>query len=142
MNPDIATSKQWWTSPCELWRGSVDRETGYGFIFAGTKALRAHRVAWEAKHGPVPEGLVLDHLCRNRACVNLDHLEPVTHRVNVLRGVGPTARNAAKTHCNRGHELAGANMRRDRRGRRVCHQCELIQSRKKRAAIRESRKGE
>lgn len=93
------------TETCWLWTGST-RHGGYGAIRSGTTPRRwrpVHRVAYEQLVGPVPEGLVLDHLCRQRLCVRPDHLEPVTLRVNILRGTGWGARNAAKTHCPSGH---------------------------------------
>lgn len=96
---------------------------GYGQIRADDRGQGTHRFMYEAVLGPVPAGLDLDHLCRNRACCNPAHLEPVTTRVNILRGVGVSARNAAKTHCIRGHEFTEANTMREKDGRRcrICH---------------------
>jgi len=71
----------------------------------GKPKLLAHRWIYEQVVGPIPAGLDLDHLCRNRWCVNPEHQEPVTRRENLLRGDTVTARNAAKTHCSRGHLL-------------------------------------
>lgn len=92
----------------------------------------AHRVAYEATVGPIPKGLQVDHLCRNRLCVNPSHLEAVTPAENKRRGFSPPAINARKTHCIHGHELAGANVyyRKDRPGRRQCRECERIRKRK------------
>jgi hypothetical protein len=85
--------------------------------------LMAHRAAYELAHGPVPPGMVLDHRCRERTCINPAHLEPVPNRENVLRGVGPSAVNARKTACKRGHPLAGPNLYRMPDGRRQCRAC-------------------
>lgn len=89
---------------CWIWMGTVTGG-GYGGIAIHRKKVPAHRLAWELFRGPIPEGLEIDHLCRVRACVNPDHLEPVTSQINCLRGVSPLAANAKKTHCPRGHEL-------------------------------------
>lgn len=70
---------------CWEWTGTI-RPDGYGQLRAYGKMQRAHRVVWEWLAGPIPEGLTLDHLCRNRACVNPDHLEPVSVGLNVQRG--------------------------------------------------------
>jgi len=94
---------------CWEWTGTT-RQNGYGCLTREGRNVRAHRVAYELERGPIPDGLVLDHLCRNRACCNPAHLEAVTQQVNILRGVGAGARNAQKTHCDRGHELSGDNL--------------------------------
>ena len=96
---------------------------GYGQVRADDRGQGTHRVMFEAVMGPVPAELDLDHLCRNRACCNPAHLEPVTTRVNLLRGTGFSARNAVKTHCIHGHEFTEANTMREKYGRkcRTCH---------------------
>lgn len=96
---------------------------GYGQLRIPGGHLYAHRVAYEELVGPIPDGLSLDHLCRNTSCVNPAHLEPVTHRENCLRGVGFSAKNALKTHCKRGHEFSEENTR-AYRGRRLCRACD------------------
>lgn len=123
------------------WEWTAGKSTaGYG-RFATTSLQRgpgrfaqAHRYAWEQLVGPIPDGLFLDHLCRNRACVNPDHLEPVTNRVNLLRGYGVTRRNAAKTHCPRGHALVDGNLMPCRlaRGQRECRTCSRDRSAERR----------
>lgn len=110
------------TPGCIIWPGYIDSH-GYGRIQVGSKSKRAHRVEWERLHGPIPSGLQIDHLCRVRSCVNPNHLEPVTARVNILRGVGPTAINAHKTHCINGHPLSGNNLNMDTKGGRECKIC-------------------
>lgn len=89
---------------CILWIGTIETN-GYGRFMINKRRVTVHRWFYEQKKGPVPAGLVLDHLCRTRNCVNLDHLEPVTDAENMLRGVGAPAQNARKTHCLRGHEF-------------------------------------
>lgn len=89
-------------------------------------AVPAHRYAYESIVGPIPNGMVLDHVkqrCGNRACVNPAHLEPVTNRVNILRGSGITALNARKTHCPKGHEYTDANTIRGKDRVRKCRSC-------------------
>lgn len=97
---------------CWLWTGYLFR-SGYGQIWisgGGDKKRLAHRISYETFIGPVPTNLELDHLCRVRRCVNPDHLEPVTHRENVLRGSSPVALQVMQTHCIRGHLLTGDNL--------------------------------
>lgn len=112
-----------YAKPCRLFTGVSDGR-GYGQIWDGDRMRRTHVVAWEHETGQaVPPGHVLDHGCRRRSCCEPEHAEPVTGRTNTLRGVGPSAVNAAKTHCHQGHELNGANMRRNNRGQRICKAC-------------------
>lgn len=104
--------------PCWIWTAFIDRD-GYGLFHnrkIGTK--RAHRFAYEGSIGPIPEGLVLDHLCRNRACVRPTHLEPVTDKVNAERGMVAT-----RTHCIRGHEFTERNTYIKSNGTRCCRAC-------------------
>jgi len=107
---------------CWLWSGRVDG-FGYGHFKSQGHSLKAHRVAWVLKRGAIPEGLTLDHLCRNPRCVNPAHLELVSNKENILRGESFSAVNAAKTHCKRGHELSGENIWRRINGKRDCKLC-------------------
>ena len=111
--------------------------TGYGIVRHKGKNLYVHRVAYESKVGKIPEGLQIDHLCRNRACVNVCHMEAVTPQVNTLRGISVQADNARKTHCLRGHGLSGDNLRIDKTGRRICRTCKRETQRR----IRERKRG-
>jgi HNH endonuclease len=114
-------------APCWLFQGRLD-SNGYGLIPTGKRGPGhlAHRYMWTMMRGAIPEGKELDHLCRVPACVNPQHLEPVTHRENVLRGVGLTARNARKTHCDRGHLLDAANTHITQEGWRDCRLCRRL----------------
>lgn len=103
-------------SGCWLWDGYYGHN-GYGSFHLNGKQYRAHRVSYTLHRGEIPENKQLDHLCRNRACVNPDHPEPVTRRENILRGSGITAENLNKTHCKRGHLLTEGNLRKSQSGR-------------------------
>jgi len=97
---------------------------GYGLFGVGRRRPEyAHRFSYELAFGPIPQGMVIDHLCRNTSCVNPDHLEVVTHRENSLRGNGSPALNARKTHCIHGHEFTPENTYRYPHGGRKCRTC-------------------
>lgn len=118
---------------CWRWTGAVDRGgSGYGRVQWNGVERRPHRVFYEMFYGPIPEGLTIDHLCRNHMCVNPTHLEAVTSRVNTLRGNWPAAVNSRKSTCPRGHAYSGTNLY----GRRICHECERIRHKRKRASLR------
>lgn len=114
------------TDTCWLWTGHLNKKGKYGHIrtgFGESKVI-AHRFSWEFTNQiPVTAGLELDHLCRVRICVNPAHLEPVTHKTNILRGESPSAHHARKTHCNSGHEFNVENTYRNAIGRRQCKVC-------------------
>ena len=132
---------------CHVWTAAKN-SNGYGSFYLG-RTRPAHRVAWDWARGPVQDGKQLDHLCRNRACVNVDHLEPVTCRENVLRGVGFAAVNSKLTHCPKGHQLQEIRMilvhGKTKRHRR-CRECERpnerMSQRKRRAEAKAKRASE
>jgi hypothetical protein len=107
-------------SGCWLWL-ACDAQ-GYGRTFLDGRIYQAHRLVYETLVGTIPAGLVTDHICRVRCCVNPAHIELVTHKVNILRGTGVSAINATKTLCPLGHPLSGSNLVIEKDGRkcRVC----------------------
>jgi hypothetical protein len=121
-NADERAAARFWpkvqpTGFCWDWAASKN-EKGYGMFWLNSKHSKAHRVAYELLVGPIPDGMELDHLCRNRACVNPDHLEPVTHAENMARS------RAARKHCPHGHEYTEENSWFDKTGeKRMCRTC-------------------
>jgi hypothetical protein len=124
-------------SGCWNWTGTMTPQ-GYGRFNYGGKAHFTHRWAYETLVRPIPEGLVLDHLCRNRRCCNPAHLDVVTHQTNLWRGMAPSFITARTNVCKRGHELSEDNVYRqgpDRTGR-VCRTCVRDRQRARRARSR------
>lgn len=125
---------------CRIWTGGLFSQ-GYGAICTGSRTdgsrrmERVHRVIWISIHGAIPLGMEPDHLCRQRDCHEITHLELVTHRENILRGVSPAARHAKQTHCREGHPLSGENLRRKGTSR-ICRTCQRERQRERRSAIR------
>jgi hypothetical protein len=106
---------------CLIW--PTRRTDGYGTYRGGY----AHRFAYEDRVGPIPDGMTLDHVCRNRSCVNPDHLEPVSMGENTRRGTSPVAANARKTACVNGHAYTPSNTRLTPKGR-ACRECARLRS--------------
>lgn len=128
------------TETCWLWQAKINNR-GYGLFSYDGRMQAAHRVAYELLVGPIPEGLDIDHLCAVRHCVNPAHLEPVTHRENLLRGSGFAAVNAAKTHCPYGHEYTPENTYTSPHpdGGRICRTCKRERDARARARRRADR---
>lgn len=126
----FAASHEVAASGCWLWTGRLNKD-GYGALAAAGQRWPAHVWSYIRFAGPVPDGLEIDHVCHSRdktcpgnecihrRCVNPDHLEAVTHRENVRRGVGPAAAKAAQVTCIRNHPLPEP----DKNGRRRCLAC-------------------
>lgn len=125
---DLYTDK---SGECWLWTGSViSGDRPYGLLWDGTKQVLAHRWSYEHFVVAIPGGAEIDHLCRVPRCVRPDHLEPVTHRLNVARGVSPSAANASKDRCPRGHKYD--SIVKARHGfKRVCKRCRNQQAKRR-----------
>lgn len=113
---------------CWEWQGFVD-QAGYGRVRLGGRDLPvgyAHRVSYEQAYGPIPAGMQIDHRCRNRACVNAAHLEPVPARVNFLRGAHVSARTVTTDRCKRGHAFTENAYVVPKTGARHCRECRRV----------------
>lgn len=124
--PEVIWERAEWQGDCLIWNRAL-QGGGYGYLSIAGRQQVAHRVAYELTKGPIPAGLELDHLCRNRACINPMHLEAVTRSVNDSRGV---SRNRLKLYCPQGHVYAGNNLILRRRPKglvsRRCRACVAI----------------
>ena len=126
---------------CWVWTSARDGK-GYGLFWYQGRSVRAHRMAWFLAGLHVPQGLVLDHKCRNPACVNPAHLEPVTNRENTLRGNNRavlSARWATITECPRGHPYSPENTYRTKSGTRSCKECKREANRQWKRRQRDAR---
>ena len=139
MLPHLTPEERFWakvtkTPYCWIWPGPSNN-SGYGtFTPNGRRSTRgAHRYAYELVRGPIPVGMEIDHVCRNKLCVNPSHLEVVTHRENNLRAGGWATAHANATHCPQGHPYDLINTQ-FRRGRRYCRECVRAYDRGRRGA--------
>lgn len=121
---------------CMLWNSPLDKD-GYGTFYFARRNRRAHRVAWFFANGEIPEGLVVNHKCKNHGCVNPQHLEVVTKKENALKdSVSIPALNARKTHCPNGHPYDGTQTIRGK-VQRICTICTKEKHRRLRAKWRD-----
>ena len=130
MLSDTITERFWTKVLCDVeshcWLWQAVTVNGYGFLGRGRRGagnIYAHRFSYELLVNPIPEGLEIDHLCRVRKCVNPDHLEAVSRRTNLLRGLTQPAKHLAKTHCPAGHpyDLFNTYWYRGSRRCKTCH---------------------
>jgi hypothetical protein len=97
---------------------------GYSRIYKNGKHIQEHRWIWELVNGPIPKGFVIDHLCKNRACVSIDHLRMVTQQENIMAGLHNIDN---RSHCNQGHPFEGNIMVR-KSGKRECAECNRVRA--------------
>lgn len=109
------------TDSCWIWTGKINTR-GYGLFYFRHKCTVAHRKCYLVLKGKIPKGLVLDHLCRNSLCVNPNHLEPVTQKENLARGVNTPS---SRTHCPQGHSYSQENTCVEHYGRKIGRRCKI-----------------
>lgn len=132
MNPSVLFDK---ISPepnsgCWIWTGT-QRPDGYGLAWRDGRYVRAHRAVYEIERGPIPPGMQIDHrFCRNKICVNPDHLFVCTAQENREEPDNIIGMRMRQTHCKRGHELYGENLHVDANGARQCRMCRRMRERK------------
>jgi len=114
---------------CWIWQDKSINTSGYAQIKIQKKQVLVHRLSYELFNGKLEKNLVIDHLCRNKLCINPDHLELVTRKENILRGFGPTAINSRKIACKKGHSLTGYNLIIRKTGNRECRTCKNLRKR-------------
>jgi hypothetical protein len=120
--------------PCWVWAGSLQKQ-GYGNIGVEGRTRLVHKTAFELAYGPVPDGLELDHLCRNRPCANPYHLEAVTRRVNALRGQAPMVVVHVTGICQKGHPFTPENTQVERSKSGIARRCRAcLKNRRSRAS--------
>ena len=110
------------TNSCWIWLAATRGKMHYGAFWVETRHVQAHRFAYELFKGKIPEGMTIDHLCKNPKCVNPMHLEVVSRGENTLRGNTITALNLSKTYCVNGHALIGDNLHMYG-NKRICRAC-------------------
>ena len=108
---------------CWEWAKKVSKQNGYAHMKVDGRDRLAHRWAYEHFRGPIPDGMQIDHLCRNRSCVNPEHMEVVSPYTNTARGFSPSVVTKQIGFCKRGHEMVGDNIGKRKDGRRWCKAC-------------------
>lgn len=114
---------------CWEWTGKIEK-SGYGRFWKNGKSVFAHRFAYEIFNGVIPEKLTVDHLCKNRKCVNPNHLDLATRHENARRGNNKIANNKSITHCPQGHEYDIINTYVKLNGERACKVCSKLRNKK------------
>lgn len=127
------------TDTCWRWVGAI-KSNGYGVFACGGRQVHAHRWSYEAEFGPITDGLVVDHICRQRDCVKPDHLEQVTQRENMIRSL--PFRPEPPAACPSGHLFTPENTKIGSNGARRCRICSLVQSRAACTKWREKKRSE
>ncbi len=122
--PPNFANKVMTSTGCKVWIGAVN-SLGYGIVQIDGERVLAHRLSYEAERGPIPEGMVLDHLCRVRNCVNPDHLEPVTHAENGRRGRSAASLQVGDV-CQNGHTIAEGGLYVRASGKTECRKCRSV----------------